>query len=139
MKIKALWIFLLVAGLVSISPCVFSQDTEEQITLRTLSVEWYMESTQGVKICYRTFKNEPAYLYLPKSFHGKYYRFVSAPRESSSMGLPALIVRMKDQEVVFIDIYTRYQSPNARAGDFTKKDLEQFKEADQRGKPRIKF
>jgi hypothetical protein len=129
---------LLLAALV-IPAAAFAQDETEEITIRTLSIEYYAEDRNGAKVLYRGFDNVQRYLYLPKSFEWKYYRFVMAPKGVFTGGLPVLIFRMKGSDVIFVDIYTKYLRANASIADFTDEDLEQFKAAENRGKVELEF
>jgi len=115
---------------------VFSQvQNNNQISIRTFHVDWYMYSVEGVKLQYRTFNHMPVVLYLPASFQNKFYRFVEAPKGSgSTQGLPIIIVHLKGKDVTFIDIYTLYQKEDGLIASFTKKDLEKFKEIEKKGK-----
>ena len=117
----------------------FSQDDVQQATIRTLPIEYYASSRVGVKILYRSFDNVQRYLYLPKSFEGSQYRFVTAPKGVGMGGLPALIVRMRDSEIVFIDIYTKYLRSSASIAEFNDEDLKRFEAAEQKGKIEMEF
>jgi hypothetical protein len=117
----------------------FSQDDARKATIRTLPIEYYASSRVGVKILYRSFDNVQRYLYLPKSFEGSQYRFVMAPKGVGMGGLPALIVRMRDTEIVFIDIYTKYLRSSASIADFNEEDLRRFEAAEQKGKIEMEF
>jgi hypothetical protein len=117
----------------------FSQDDVRQATIRTLPIEYYASSRVGVKILYRSFDNVQRFLYLPKSFEGSQYRFVMAPKGVGTGGLPALIIRMRDTEVVFIDIYTKYLRSSASIADFNDEDLKRFEAAEQKGKIEMEF
>ena len=129
---------LLIAALV-IPVAAFAQDEAGEITIRTLPIEYYAADRNGVKVLYRGFDNVQRYLYLPKSFEGKHYRFVMAPKGVGTGGLPVLIFRMKGSDVIFIDIYTKYLRAKASIADFTYEDLEQFKAAEDRGKVELEF
>ena len=119
---------------------VNSQENAEKITLRTMSVDWYSYSGEGVKLQYRTFNNEPHILYLPRSFERKYYRFVDTPKNYAGVNsLPMLLVHMKGKEIIFVDIYTRHQRAKGLIANFTQKDLENFKVQEQKGKIELKF
>ncbi|MFW6181073.1 MAG: hypothetical protein ACOC8N_04930 [Spirochaetota bacterium] len=113
---------------------------EGQITLRILKVTWYAEGAAGVKIVYQDFSNEPHLLYLPRSFHQEHYRYVEAPKYSGDVqGVPLLLVHMQDGGVRFVDIYTEYQRSSQQVADFTREDLERFKEAEERGTVELTF
>jgi hypothetical protein len=140
-QMKKLYIAILLmilAGLV-IPMAGVAQDDSENITIRTLSIDFYAADINGVKVMYRGFDNVQRYLYLPKSFEGTYYRFVMAPKGVGTGGLPALIFRMRGSEVLFVDIYTKYLRANASIADFNKEDLEQFRAAEERGKVVLEF
>ena len=135
-------ILLLLLGIFMIIPFVLQaqNQNESQISVRTLHVDWYMYSVDGVKLQYRTYTDEPVILYLPSSFEDKFYRFVEAPKGSgSTQGLPILIVHLKGKEVVFVDIYTRYEKQDGLIANFTAEDLKKFKEAEAKGKIELKF
>ena len=118
----------------------WAQEKTDKVTLRTLMVDWYASSSAGVKLQYRDFENEPHLLYLPAKFERKYFRFVEAPKNYGSMsGLPILLIHMKGQEILFVDLYTEYMRKKARMGNFTQDDLDKFKEAEQKGKVEIVF
>jgi hypothetical protein len=129
----------LLLGALIIPAAAFAQDETDETTIRTLPIEYYAADRNGVKVLYRSFDNVQHYLYLPKSFEGKYYRFVMAPKGVGTSGLPILIFRMKGSEVIFVDIYTKYLRANASIADFTEEDLEQFKAAEDRGKVELEF
>jgi len=131
-------LFLLLAGMV-VPAMSFAQDDSEQATIRTLSIDYYAADINGVKVMYRGFDNVQRYLYLPKSFEGRYYRFVMAPKGVGTGGLPVLIFRMKGTDVLFVDIYTKYLRANASIADFTADDLEQFRAAEKKGKVELEF
>ena len=118
---------------------VLSQDDLEDVTIRTLPIDYYASSSDGVKIIYRGFDNEQRYLYLPKSFEGTKYRFVMAPKGVAASGLPALIVRMRGKEVIFIDIYTKYLRSSASIANFDEEDLSRFRAAEEKGKIEMVF
>jgi len=112
----------------------------KQKSIRTLPVIWYAYSTDGVKLQYRNFENNPVVLYLPKDFEKKYYRFVKAPKNSGSIqGLPVLIVHLKEGKVTFIDIYTQYMKKKALIAEFTAQDKEMFQKAKEKGTVDIQF
>ena len=129
---------LLLAGTV-IPATSFAQEESDRTTIRTLSIDYYAADINGVKVLYRGFDNVQRYLYLPKSFEGRYYRFVMAPKGVGTGGLPALIFRMKGTDVLFVDIYTKYLRANASIADFTEKDLEQFRIVEERGHVELEF
>jgi hypothetical protein len=129
---------LLLVGLV-IPATSFAQDEPDQITIRTLSIDYYAADFNGVKVMYRGFDNIQRYLYLPKSFEGTYYRFVMAPKGVGTEGLPALIFRMRGTDVLFVDIYTKYLRANASIANFTDEDLEQFRAVEEKGKVELEF
>ena len=129
---------LLLAALV-VPAAVVAQDEADEITIRTLSIDYYAADINGVKVMYRGFDNVQRYLYLPKSFEGKYYRFVMAPKGVSTSGLPALLFRMRGTDVIFVDIYTKYLRASASIADFTDEDLELFRAAEERGKVELEF
>ena len=137
-KLFIITVLLLMTVLV-IPATALSQEDTEQITIRTLPIEYYAADSNGVKILYRSFDNVLRYLYLPKSFERKYYRFVMAPKGVGMGGLPVLILRMRDSEIIFIDVYTQYLRANASIADFDEEDLEQFRAAEERGKVVIEF
>lgn len=130
---------LCVALLFACTPLLVSAQ-EEEITLRILKIDWYAEGAAGVKILYRDFNNDPQLLYLPKSFHKTYYRFVEAPRYAGSIqGVPLMLVHMQDGSVRFVDIYTEFQRTSQQIADFDKQDLDRFKETEQRGTVELEF
>jgi hypothetical protein len=131
-----LLIILVAAALVPVA--VLSQD-EGSITIRTLPVEYYAANSKGVKIMYRGYDNVQRYIYLPKSFEGTRYRFVMAPKGVSTTGLPALIVRMRDSEIVYIDIYTKYLRSSASIADFDDEDYENFRKVEDKGSIKLAF
>lgn len=113
---------------------------EGEITLRILKINWYAEGAAGVKIVYLDFNNNARLLYLPKSFHKKYYRYVEAPKYAGSMqGVPLMLVHMQDGGVRFVDIYTEFQRTSQQIADFNQEDLDRFKEAEERGAVELKF
>jgi hypothetical protein len=118
---------------------ILAQDVERNITVRTLSVDWYSSSQIGVKVTYRGYDNEAHLLYLPRSFEKKYFRFVRAPVGVAEHGLPVLIVRMEDQEVIFVDIYTKHMRGAGRIAEFDDKDMANFKAAEDSGKVTVTF
>jgi hypothetical protein len=134
---------LILALILTVSLCsalsALSQDDAEDITIRTLPIEYYAASSDGVKILYRGFDNTQRFLYLPKSFEGKGYRFVMAPKGVATGGLPALIVRMRGNEVIYVDIYTRYLRSTASIADFDEEDLEQFEAVERKGTIELEF
>jgi hypothetical protein len=130
--------FMLLACLV-IPASTFAQDESDKITIRTLSIDFYAADINGVKVMYRGFDNVQRYLYLPKSFEGRYYRFVMAPKGVGTGGLPALIFRMKGTEVLFVDIYTKYLRANASIANFDDEDIEQFRAVEKKGKVELEF
>ena len=118
----------------------YIQSQDNALTLRTLAVDWYSYSGEGVKIQYRTFENEPVLLYLPGSFEKKYYRFVDTPKDYAGVNsLPMLLVHMKGSEIIFIDIYTRHQRSKGQIANFNQKDLDNFREQEQKGQLVLKF
>jgi hypothetical protein len=139
MKRTSLILALILTVSIITSLNALSQDDAQDITIRTLSIEYYAASSDGVKILYRGFDNTQRFLYLPKSFEGKGYRFVMAPKGAGTGGLPALIVRMKGNEVIFVDIYTRYLRSKASIADFDEEDLEQFRAVETKGKIELEF
>jgi hypothetical protein len=117
-----------------------SQEMDEKVTLRSLSVDWYSYSGDGVKLQYRTFKNNPVVVYFPKSFEKKYYRFVDTPPDYAGVkSLPMLLIHLKGDEVIFVDIYTRHMRSKALITDFTQEDLESFRVQEKVGKISLKF
>ncbi len=118
---------------------MLAQDEERNITYRTLYVDWYSSSRIGVKVKYRGYDNEAHLLYLPRSFEKKYYRFVRAPQGVADHGLPILIVRMEDKEIIFVDIYTKYLRGAGRIAEFNDEDMANFKAAEDSGKVAITF
>jgi len=117
-----------------------AQEDTERVTLRTLSVDWYEYSGAGVKLQYRTFNDEPVILYLPASFERELFRFVDTPKEYGGVqSLPILLVHMKGQEVIFIDIYTRFMRTKGRISDFKQQDMDNFAAQEQKGKIELKF
>lgn len=117
-----------------------SQETDEKVTLRSLSVDWYAYSGDGVKLQYRTFKNDPVVVYFPRSFEKKYYRFVDTPLDYAGVNsLPILLVHLKGDEVIFVDIYTRHMRSKGLIADFTQEDLENFRSQEKAGKISLKF
>lgn len=139
MKPLPLFIICIALTLVIFSGTAFSQDDLEQPTIRSLPVDYYASNRDGVKILYRSFDNVQHYLYLPKSFEGSKYRFVMAPKGVGTGGLPALIVRMRGKEVIFVDIYTRYLRSAASIADFNDEDLSRFKAVEEKGKIEMEF
>ncbi len=142
MRLKSILTAILISGLavifIHVAP-VYAQQ-QEKVSVRTLPVDWYMYSGAGVKLQYRNFNNDPVILYLPASFENKLYRFVEAPPSSGSrQGLPVLLVHMKGNRVVFIDIYTQFQRKKGLIADFSEDDLKKFKEAESKGSIEIKF
>lgn len=116
-----------------------AQDESDKVTIRTLSIDYYAADINGVKVMYRGYDNVQRYLYLPRNFEGRYYRFVMAPKGVSTSGLPALILRLKGTDVLFIDIYTKYLRANASIADFTDEDLEQFRAVEKKDKVELEF
>jgi hypothetical protein len=139
MKPLSLFIIFITAALVIFPVTVLSQDDLEQATIRTLPIDYYAANKDGVKILYRSFDNVQRYLYLPKSFEGSKYRFVMAPKGVGTGGLPALIIRMRDKEVIFVDIYTRYLRTSASIADFNDEDMKRFKAAEEKGTIEMEF
>ena len=139
MKKLFIGITLLLLAAFVVPATSFAQDDSDKVTIRTLSIEYYAADSNGVKVMYRSFDNVQRYLYLPKSFEGKYYRFVMAPKGVGTGGLPALIFRMKGTDVLFVDIYTRYLRAKASIADFTDEDLEQFRAVEEKGKVELEF
>ncbi len=142
MRKNALIPFTLIIILLVIIPTLLSAQNQEgqEISIRTLPIEWYMYSVEGVKLQYRTFDNRHIILYLPSSMENKFYRFVEAPKGSgSTQGLPVLIVHLKGKDVTFIDIYTQYQKEKGMIANFTSEDLKKFKEVEKEGKVKIQF
>ena len=139
MKKLFIGITLLLLAALLIPATSFSQDESDQVTIRTLSIEYYAADINGVKVMYRGFDNVQRYLYLPKSFEGRYYRFVMAPKGVGTGGLPALICRMRGTDVLFVDIYTKYLRASASIADFTDEDLEQFIAVEDKGKVELEF
>jgi len=142
MKKNILHILLLTSIFSVAIPVVINAQNQEgqEISIRTLPVEWYMYSGEGVKLQYRTFDNRHIILYLPSSMENKFYRFVESPKGSgSTQGLPVLIVHLKGKDVTFIDIYTRYQKEKGMIANFTSEDLKKFKEVEKEGKVKIQF
>ena len=139
MKPKYLAVFLGLL-LIVLLPITLNAQQQEKISIRTLPVDWYMYSSAGVKLQYRNFNNDPIVLYLPASFENKLFRFVEAPPDSGSrQGLPVLIVHMKGNKVVFVDLYTQYQKKKGLIAEFTEDDLKKFKKVEDRGTIEIKF
>ena len=132
---------ILLTILITIPIVLIAQDNnQDQISIRTLSIDWYMYSSKGVKLQYRTFSNDPVILYLPASMKNKFFRFIEAPKGSgSTQGLPVLLVHLKGKEVTFIDIYTLYQRKNGLIANFTSEDIKKLKEAQNLKKIDIKF
>jgi hypothetical protein len=118
---------------------ILAQDEGLNVTMRTLSVDWYSSSGIGVKVKYRGYDNEVHFLYLPKSFEKKLYRFVRAPQGVADHGLPVLIVRLTDQEVIFVDIYTKHLRGAGRIAEFDDEDMANFKAAEDSGKVEMAF
>ena len=119
---------------------IHSQENEEKVTLRTLFVDWYTTSKEGVKLQYRTFANNPKILYLPRSFERKLYRFIETPKNyGGANSLPFLLIHMKGKEIIYIDIYTRYMRTKGIIADVTKKDIENFESQEQKEKIELKF
>ncbi len=117
-----------------------SQEINEKVTLRSLAIDWYTYSGDGVKLQYRTFKNDPVVVYLPKSFEKKYYRFVDTPPDYAGVkSLPMLLVHLKGSDVIFVDIYTLYMRSSALVADFTQEDLNRFRVQENEGKIDLKF
>jgi hypothetical protein len=139
MKGYRITLALMLLFALSIPIIAFSQDEAATATIRTLQIEYYASSSVGVKIMYRGFDNVQKFLYLPKSFENKYYRFVMAPKGVSTHGLPVLLVRMRNQEVIFVDIYTKYLREKAVIADFDSEDLENFREAEEKGRIELDF
>lgn len=136
---KTIGVFCLFLMLLTFLPLTLAAE-ESQVVLRTLKVDWYAESREGVKIIYRDFNNKPHALYLPKSFHKKYYRYVEAPKYAGSIqGVPLMLVHMKDGEVRFIDIYTEFQRATQKIAEFNQNDLDKFQEAEQKGVVELQF
>jgi hypothetical protein len=136
---RSFTVLLVLLAVAALVPVAATSQDEGTITIRTLPVEYYAANSKGVKIMYRGYDNEQRYIYLPKSFEGTRFRFVMAPKGVSTSGLPALIVRMRDSEVVYIDIYTRYLRSSASIADFDEEDYEQFREAEEMGKIELAF
>ena len=135
MKKTALIVFALI--FMSIPLIVSAEDT---VTVRTLSVDWYILDHNGVKLQYRDFQNDPHILYLPKSYENRYYRFIESPKDSGSrQGLPILLVHMRGNEVTFIDIYTRYMKETAKVARMTAEDLENFKKSESQNRLELRF
>jgi hypothetical protein len=139
MKKLFIGITLLLLAVLVIPATSFSQDESDQITIRTLSIDYYAADNNGVKVMYRGFDNVQRYLYLPKSFEDRYYRFVMAPKGVGTGGLPALIFRLRGTDVLFVDIYTKYLRASASIADFTDEDLEQFRAVEEKGKVELEF
>lgn len=119
---------------------IHSQENEEKVTLRTLFVDWYATSKEGVKLQYRTFANNPEILYLPRSFERTLYRFIETPKNyGGAQSLPFLLIHMKGKEIIFIDIYTRYMRTKGIIADVTQKDIENFESQEQKEKIELKF
>ena len=119
---------------------IHSQENEEKVTLRTLFVDWYATSKEGVKLQYRTFANNPEILYLPRSFERKLYRFIETPKNyGGAKSLPFLLIHMKGKEIIYIDIYTRYMRTKCIIADVTQKDIENFESQEQKEKIELKF
>jgi hypothetical protein len=118
----------------------FAQEETGKVTLRILPVDWYEISGDGVKVMYRTFNNEPVTLYLPSSFERKFFRFVDTPKEyGGTNSLPFMLVHMRGQEVIYIDIYTRFMRTDARIANYGKEDLENFKAQEKKGNIEVKL
>jgi hypothetical protein len=119
---------------------IHSQEIDEKVTLRSLSIDWYACSSDGVKLQYRTFKNDPVVVHFPRSFEKKYYRFVDTPRDYAGVkSLPMLLVHLKGDEVIFVDIYTRYMRSKELIMDFTQEDLARFSDQEKEGKINLTF
>jgi hypothetical protein len=133
-------LFILLALGLSLAAVPAAAQSTGKITLRSLTVDWYESSSVGVKLQYRDFENQVHILYLPKAFERKYFRFVEAPKNYANMsGLPMLLVHMKDQDIMYIDIYTEYMRRKARIADFTQEDMDNFKAAEQKGRVELAF
>ena len=134
----ALFILLVLGLTFAVVPA--AGQTTGKATLRSLSVDWYQSSGAGVKLQYRSFENKAYILYLPRAFEKKYFRFVEAPKNYANMsGLPLLLVHMKDQDILYVDIYTEYMRKKARFAEFTQEDMDNFKAAEQKGKIELDF
>ena len=118
----------------------FSQEESQKVTLRTLSVDWYEYTGDGIKLQYRTFNNDRIILYLPASFERKLFRFVDTPKEyGGAQSLPFLLAHMRGQEVIYIDIYTRFMRTDGRIANFNEEDLNNLMGQEQKGKIDLKF
>lgn len=140
MKKKGVCLLLALLLLGLCAPLIYSQETDQKPVIRSLRVEWYVHTRQGVKIKYINFNGTPKLLYLPRSFENKFYRFVVAPKETGfQLGLPALIIHMRGQKVIFIDIYIEHEERKRIASGMSEKDLEMLQAAEQKGEIELGF
>ena len=135
---KSTVVFCILVLTLFIPLALFAQE-ETPITFRSLRVDWYEISSKGVKIQYWGFNNEAHWLYLPVSFERKLYRFVSSPSNAGNHGLPALLVRVKGTEVMYVDIYTRYGRPKEKIADFSQAELDKFAAVEETGRIELEF
>ena len=140
MKRATISLFIAVLLLSCAAATSFAQEEAQKVTLRTLPVDWYEYTGDGIKLQYRTFNNDRIILYLPASFERKLFRFVDTPKEYGGVqSLPFLLAHMRGQEVIYLDIYTRFMRTDARIGNFNQEDLDNLKAQEQKGKIDLKF
>ena len=140
MNKKILYVLIIFCFFLLSAPLIFAQEQSEDLTFRTLSVDWYQHAGAGVKLQYRSFKNEPVILYLPMSFYRKFYRFVESPKYVGDLqGLPVLLVHLEGSEVAFIGIYTRYMQADGIPSEFNQEDFDNFAAAEEKGTVELIF
>jgi len=140
MKKTITYLFITICLFAFTASFLFSQEDTEKVTLRTLPVDWYAYSGAGVKLQYRSFNDIPKIVYIPISFEKKLFRYVESPNDFGDLqGIPVLLVHMKGQEILFVDLYTRYMKKDGLISDFSQEDLENFKIAEEKGSIELIF
>ncbi len=140
MKKIITYLFITICLFAFTASFLFSQEDTEIVTLRTLPVDWYTYSGAGVKLQYRNFDDIPKIVYIPISFENKLFRYITCPKDFGDLhGIPLLIVHIKGQEILFVDLYTRYMKKDGLITDFSREDLENFKIAEEKGSIELIF
>lgn len=140
MKKIITYLFITICLFAFTASFLFSQEDTEIVTLRTLPVDWYVYAGAGVKLQYRNFNDIPKIVYIPISFEKKLFRYVESPKDFGDLqGIPLLLVHIKGQEILFVDLYTRYMKKDGLITDFSQEDLENFKIAEEKGSIEIIF
>ncbi len=140
MKKTITYLFITICLFAFTASFLFSQEDTEIVTLRTLPVDWYVYSGAGVKLQYRNYNDITRIVYIPISFEKKLFRYVASPKDFGDLhGIPLLLVHIKGQEILFVDLYTRYMKKDGLITDFSQEDLENFKIAEEKGSIEIIF